>query len=421
MKILQINTTVGTGSTGRIAEEIDQTLQKYGHESYVAYNKSGPNTSGNNYLKIGNKLDVYLHGIKTRMLDAHGFGSKKVTEEFIKKVQKIDPDVIGLHNLHGYYLNIEILFDYLKEKQKPVLWTLHDCWPFTGHCSFFDYVNCDKWKTECYDCPLSDKYPASWFLDRSTENFHRKKEIFNGLENLTIVTPSHWLKDIVSQSFLSHYPVMVIHNGIDTTQFNPLSTERLKEKYNLFSQKVLLGIASVWDRRKGLNYFLELSKYLDEGYKIVLIGLSAREQKQLPENIIGIQRTENIDELVQWYNAADVFVNPTLVDNFPTTNLEALACGTPVVTFDTGGSPEAIDENTGIVVPKGDTKGLRDAISEILTWTSKFDQQKCRDRATELFNKEDRFRDYVNLYEEKQMTYNRNERKAIRNDKTHTA
>lgn len=400
MKALQINTTVSTTSTGRIAEEIGQTLQNHGHESFIAYKNLGPQGSKSDLIKIGDNLDVYLHGLKSRLLDQHGFGSKRATKNLLQKIIDIDPDVIGLHNLHGYYLNVEVLFNFLKKVQKPVIWTLHDCWPFTGHCSFFDYVSCEKWKTECHNCPLSDKYPASWLIDNSKKNFHRKKRLFNGLKNLIIVTPSRWLKNLVSQSFLSDYPVQVIHNGIDLEQFKPVETGRFEAKYKLSGKNILLGVASVWDRRKGLKYFLELSKHLDDSFRIILIGLPDEKIKQLPENIIGIQRTENIDELVSFYSAADVFVNPTLVDNFPTTNLEALACGTPVITFDTGGSPEAIDQDTGMVVQRGDSKGLHISVSKIVENGKPFYEKSCRHRAVKLYNKKDRFRDYLNLYKD---------------------
>lgn len=398
MKVLQINTTANTTSTGRIAEEIGQTLQKKGHESFIACKKAGPNGSTSHLIQVGAVYDVYIHGIMSRVLDRHGFGSKQATKKLVKEIDRIDPEVIGLHNLHGYYLNVEVLFHYLKEVQKPVVWTFHDCWPFTGHCSFFDYVSCDRWKTECYDCPLSDKYPASWFFDNSKDNFYQKKVLFNGLENLTIVTPSQWLKNLVQQSFLSDYPVEVIHNGIDLDQFKPEDPFDLISKYNLSGEKILLGVASVWDRRKGLDYFLELSKRLDDQFRIVLIGLSEQVIKSLPENIIGIKRTENVDELAAFYSLADVFVNPTLVDNFPTTNLEALACGTPVVTFDTGGSPEAISDDTGIVVAKGDISGLEESIFKMTTIKSEFISQKCREQAISYYNKKDRYRDYIDLY-----------------------
>ncbi|WP_138429455.1 glycosyltransferase [Fodinibius saliphilus] len=398
MKILQINSSVNTTSTGRIAEEIGQALQKQGHESFIASKKVGPGGSTSNLIHLGNKYDEYAHALKTRLFDRHGFGSKRTTQAFLRKLKEISPDVIGLHNLHGYYLNVEGLFNYLKEVQKPVVWTLHDCWPFTGHCSFFDYVSCEKWKTECRNCPLSDKYPASWFMDQSRRNFYHKKKLFNGIQDLTIITPSQWLATLVKQSFLGGYAVEVINNGIDLEKFWPTNADNINNRYNLFGKKVLLGVASVWDRRKGLKYFLELSKKLDDSFKIILVGLPEVEINRLPENIIGIQRTESLEELVSFYSVADVFVNPTLVDNFPTTNLEALACGTPVITFDTGGSPESIDEDTGMVVEKGNLKKLLEAIKVVCSKSERY-REACRNRAITHYDKKERYYDYVNLYE----------------------
>lgn len=399
MKVLQINTSVNTGSTGRIAEEIGKKLVSFGYESHIAFSKKGPSGSSSNLIQIGSTADVYIHALKTRLLDAHGFGSTQATKKLVMEICKIDPDLIGLHNLHGYYLNIKKLFSYLKNVQKPIVWTFHDCWPFTGHCSHFDYVSCDKWKTECHECPLSGKYPASWFVDNSRENFHRKKDLFNGLENLTIITPSHWLKNLVGQSFLSNYRVEVVHNGIDLDQFKPVDSREVISKYHLSEKKILLGVANVWDRIKGLNYFVELSRRLDDSFRIVLIGLSEEKSKGLPENIVAIQRTENIDELVSFYNIADMYINPTLADNFPTTNLEALACGTPVVTFDTGGSPEAVDEQTGIVVEKGNMEQLLEAVDKILSKSTENYQNNCRNRAIALYDKEERYSDYMSIYE----------------------
>lgn len=398
MKVLQINTSVNTTSTGRITEEIGEVLQRNGFESYIAYQKAGPVGSNSKLIRVGNNFDFYSHALQTRLFDRHGFGSKKATRNFISHVREINPDVIGLHNLHGYYLNVEVLFNFMKKVQKPVIWTFHDCWPFTGHCSHFEYVSCERWKTECYECPLSDKYPASWFLDNSTGNFRRKRKLFNGLQNLTIVTPSRWLATNVKQSFLSAYPVEVIYNGIDLEKFKPVDPQKVISKYSLHEKKILLGVASVWDRIKGFDYFLELSKRLDNNFSIIIIGLPEEKIKTLPSNIIGIQRTEDINELVSFYSAADVFVNPTMVDNFPTTNLEALACGTPVITFSTGGSPEAIDRNTGMVVQKGDVDALQLSIQTLLEHDGSRYRQNCRQRALELFNKDDRFRDYLNLY-----------------------
>jgi putative colanic acid biosynthesis glycosyltransferase len=396
LKVLQINTTVNSGSTGRIAENIGIVLIEAGHESYIAYGR-GAQPSASKKIKIGNKIDVYAHGLKTLLTDRHGFGSRKATLDFIQEIEKIQPDVIALHNLHGYYINIEVLFSYLKTAGIPVVWTLFDCWAFTGHCSYFDDVGCEKWKTQCGNCPKTRNYPRS-LVDGSKYNFKRKQELFTSLQNLEIITHSQWLAGLVQDSFLREYKVHVTPSAIDIETFTP-SPSNLLAQYKISEKKIILGCANIWSNRKGYADFLKLHKLLDsEQYQIVMIGLSQQEIKELPKGIIGLSRTESIEELAQWYTIADVFVNPTTQDNFPTTNLEALACGTPVVTYDTGGSPEAIDERTGRTVPKGDVQGLKLAIESLIKETKDLLAEACRVRAEEHFDARKRYQDYLNIF-----------------------
>lgn len=338
-RILFIN-SVCNGSTGTICKNLYKAALGVGHECCIAYGR-GEAPKGFNTIKIGNKLDFYLHVLKARLFDASGFGSKRATKEFIKKIDKFKPDIIHLHNIHGYYVNIEILFKYLKEHPEiKKVWTLHDCWAFTGHCAYYTYAKCDKWKSCCNGTCLNKKeYPKTIF-SRIRRNFNKKEQIFSDVENMVLVTPSKWLKSEVKNSFFKKYQVEVINNSVDTNIFKP-TPSNIKQKYNIEEKKVILGVASVWDKRKGLDTFIDLSKNLSSDYKIVLIGLSNDQIKNLPNNILGISRTENVNELVKWYSAAEVYFNPTLEDNYPTTNLEAIACGTPVVTFNTGGSPES--------------------------------------------------------------------------------
>ncbi len=406
MKILQVNTSVNTGSTGRIAEEIGQTIIAAGHTSYIAYGRPG-GKSQSHTIKIGSAFDQKMHGLQTRIFDTHGFASATATRRLVDEINCINPDVIHLHNLHGYYLHVGVLFDYLKRINKPVVWTLHDCWPFTGHCCYFDFVKCDKWKTHCEKCPLQKKYPESLVFDNSYKNFDIKKELFSGVNNLTLVTPSSWLAVLLQQSFLHRYPVSVIHNGIDLSVFKPITEDAfsIRQKLNIGNGAIILGVASVWDRRKGLKDFIQLSEKIDPADKIILLGLTKEQQEGLPRNIIAIERTENITEMVQLYNLATVFVNPTWVDNFPTTNIEALACGTPVITYDTGGSVEAIDGNTGWIVEKGNIESLVNAINTVKQKGKDFFVSKCRARAEALFNNKERFGDYIQLY---QSVLNRN-------------
>jgi putative colanic acid biosynthesis glycosyltransferase len=400
MKVLQVNTSVNTGSTGRIAEEIGLALQAAGHTSYIAYGRPG-GKSQSHTIKIGSAFDQKMHGLYTRIFDGHGFASATATKRLVDEMNCINPDVIHLHNLHGYYLHVGVLFDYLKKKNKPVIWTLHDCWPFTGHCCYFDFVHCDKWMTHCEKCPLQKRYPESLVFDNSYKNFEVKRSLFNGLDNLTMVTPSNWLSGLLRQSFLNKYPVSVIHNGIDLSVFTQLDDTALaiKQKLGIGNGAVILGVASVWDRRKGLKDFIQLSDKIGPADRIVLLGLSAKQQEGLPQNIIALERTESLAEMVQLYNLATVFVNPTWVDNFPTTNIEALACGTPVITYDTGGSVEAVDEHTGWVVKKGDIHALHTAVEAAAQKGKNFYSGKCRTRAEKLFSNQERFGDYINLYQ----------------------
>jgi glycosyltransferase involved in cell wall biosynthesis len=397
VKVLQINSVCGIGSTGRIVVQIHKLLKEKGYKSYVAYGRDYARDCDST-VRIGNKFDNYMHVAITRLFDRHGFGSKKATANFIEKVEKIDPDIIHLHNIHGYYVNIELLFKYIKEANKPVVWTLHDCWAFTGHCAYFDYIGCDRWKTGCYECPQKKTYPSSILIDNSKRNFERKKELFTGIKNMVIVTPSRWLAGLVKESFLKEYPVKripvkVINNGIDLEIFKPMESD-FRKRYGLENKFIILGVANVWDRRKGYDYFIKLSETLKQDEIIVMVGLTEKQKKNLPKNIIGITRTNNVKELAEIYSAADVFVNPTLEDNFPTTNLEALACGTPVVTFDTGGSPECVDESCGVVVEKGNLKELIEAIERIRLNT--FNKDYCINRAKD-FDKS-KYSEYLELY-----------------------
>ena len=398
MKVLQINTLVNSGSHGRIAEDIGLQVQEAGGESYIAFGR-GEARSRSQTVKIGGRFDTWTHLLRSRLFDRHGFASYRASRNFLRKVDRIRPDIVHLHNIHGYYLHIGLLFDYLAAKGIPVVWTLHDCWAFTGHCSYFDHIGCEKWKTHCVSCPNIGAYPASWFLDRSQRNFTDKRRLFTAPESMVLVTPSKWLSELVSDSFLAGYPVEVIHNGIDQQVFRPgIDTGEIKKKYGLEGKKIILGVASIWSARKGLSDFIKLSSLLHADERIVLIGLDDRQLKGLPSNITGLSKTENIHELAAFYNLADVFVNPTYLDNFPTTNIESLSCGTPVVSYNSGGSPEAVDSQTGVVVPKGDIEGLRKAISDLLATGKSVTGPHCVKRARERYNKTDRYKDYLGLY-----------------------
>lgn len=391
--LLQINVTANWGSTGKIAEQIGLCAMKHGWESYIAYGR-WCNPSKSHLIKVGNKLDMYMHYGEQRIRDNEGLCSRSATKQLIKRISEIMPDVVQLHNIHDHYLNYRLLFEYLNKTEIKVVWTLHDCWAFTGHCFHFVTKNCDKWKNGCFECPLKNEYPRT-FLDRSKEHWLLKKELFVGCKNLTIVPVSDWLANFVKESFLKEKRIHVIKNGVDLNIFKPSTSLNLSETNSKFK---IIAVSSVWYPDKGELDIYKLREMLSEDkFEITMVGLSVDQYKKLPKGIIGIQRTQNLQELVKLYSDANVLINPTYADTFPTVNLEALACGTPVITYRTGGSPEAIDEKTGVVIEPGDVDGLVEAIYRMKE--DSLSSADCRKRAEECFDKDKCFEKYVELYE----------------------
>lgn len=396
MKVLQINSVCGVGSTGRITTDLYKVMKENGIESKIAFGiGNAENIPQEDAFKFGNKFDYYIHNAVSRITDRAGFYSKINTLKLLKFIKSYEPDIIHIHTIHGYYVNIEILFNFLKEYKKPVIWTLHDCWSFTGHCAHFDLIGCTKWKTQCYNCPIHREYPKS-FTDNSRHIYKLKKQLFTGVENLTIVTPSQWLADLVKQSFLKDHTIRIINNGINLDVFKPIEND-IKIKYQCENKYLILGVAFGWGKKKGLDIFIELSKRLDENkYKIMLVGTDEHIEKDLPDNIISIHRTQNQNELAEIYSAADLFVNPTREDTYPTVNMESLACGTPVLTFNTGGSPEIIDETCGMVVEKDDIDSMYNEIINICE-NNVFTKEMCL-RKSRMFDKNEKYRNYIELY-----------------------
>ena len=391
--ILQINSCANWGSTGKIAEQINLVASAQGWETYIAYGRL-VNPSQSRLVHIGSTASQAVALAEARLFDNDGRANRIATKRLVKKIKEIKPDIIHLHNLHGYYINYKVLFEYLNNTTIPVVWTLHDCWSFTGHCSHFVSANCEKWKTHCVDCPLKKAYPASWWLDQSKKNYDLKKSLFSANKNLHIVAVSQWLAELAKQSYLKEADIRVINNGIDIKTFRPNTSEK-RTKFSI------LGVSSVWTQSKGLYDFYRLRKALDvDRYDITLVGLRDNQIKSLPNGIKGIARTNSVEELVGYYATADVFVNPTYGDTFPTTNLEALACGTPVITYRTGGGPESVTPDAGIVVNQGNIKELCEAIYTIQNNGKQYYSSACRNRAETCYNKEDRYREYVDLYKE---------------------
>ncbi len=391
MKVVQINAACGYGSTGKICVELSERMNDHGIENYIFH--SGDTVAYANADSCASKKYIRMQSLKAHLFGNWGFHSSGATKKMIAKLDSISPDILHLHNIHGHDCNLEMLFSYIKEKQIKVIWTFHDCWAFTGYCTYFDMAECNKWQSRCAQCVQRRTY--SWLFDRSQELFDKKKELFDGLD-LTIVTPSRWLADNVRQSFLHDYPVHVIPNGINLDIFKP-SPSDFRKKHGLEGKKILLGVSFEWERRKGIDVFIELAKRLPDAYAIVLVGTSSKVEKMLPENILAIRRTQNQQELAQIYSAADLFVNPTREDNFPTVNMEALACGIPGVTFNSGGSPECFDAETGSVVERNDVESL---IKEIIYICDEkpYTKEACINRAKG-YEKNGRYREYLELYE----------------------
>lgn len=352
MKILLINSVCGIGSTGKICGAIAKEYEKKGYEVKIAYGRDAqvPEEYRKYAVQIGNSTEVKMHALKSKLWDAHGLGSKKATKEFLEWATKYNPDELWLHNIHGYYIHYELLFDWIKSRPKmKVYWTLHDCWAFTGHCAYFSYVGCEKWKSGCGGCPQLKEYPSSLGVDNSDKNFQRKKKAFLGVQDMTLITPSKWLASLVKESFLGQYPIKVSYNTIDHNIFKP-TPGNFREKYGIKNKKVVLGVASVWEPRKGLDDFLQLSSMLSDDYAIVLIGLSKKQCENLPNNVIGIERTNNQEELAMIYTTADVFVNPSKEETFGMTTVEALACGATPIVYKGTACEEIVDMYGGIAV-----------------------------------------------------------------------
>ncbi len=397
MKIVSIN-FCNFGSTGKMMLEITERSRDDRNQSIVCYPKSRDNSKKHKKedIVIGNRFTRNLHIRLAEISGLNGCFSFFSTLRFLNRLNKFLPDIIHLHNLHGWYINLPMLFRFIKKYEIPVVWTLHDCWAFTGQCPHFTMVKCDKWKTGCYDCPQYREYPAA-LVDRTKTMWKLKKEWFTEVENMTIVTPSQWLADLVKQSFLKDYSVKVIHNGIDLNIFKPTSSS-FKERYGITEKHIVLGVAFGWGKRKGLDVFVELSRRLPPEYQIVLVGTDDSTDKLLPDNIISIHRTQNQTELAEIYTAADLLVNPTREENYPTVNMEAIACGTPVLTFKTGGSPEILSDNTGAVVNCDDINAMEEEIIRICE-THPYSEESCVERA-KLFDMNNMIKEYINLYKE---------------------
>lgn len=391
MRVVQINLTARQGGTGRVCHGINNLLNECNIESYTLFSSNQSQSSFE--IKYASDFRRKINALISKVIGNYGFNSHLMTRRLISHLKKLKPDIIHLHNLHGHNVNLKMLFKYFKKNPKiKLFWTFHDCWSFTGYCPYFEMANCEKWKSGCGACPQRKKY--SWFFDKSKRLYERKRKLFEGLD-FTITTPSKWLADVIKESYFKDYEIKVINNGVDLNVFKPTESN-FREEYNLQNKYIVLGVSLGWEKRKGLDDFIELSKRLPENYQIVLVGTNKKIDKLLPDNIISIHRTNNVTELAKIYTAVDVFANPTKEEVFGLVNVEALACGTPVVTYNSGGSPECIDKSCGIIVSKNDIDGLEIAIKNICE-NKLFAEDLCIQRAKSLDNKII-YSEYMKLY-----------------------
>lgn len=400
MKIIEIN-AFNIGSTGRIMLQLKKKAEQCGNTVYcfVPAERINIKNRKNNEIIIGSILERQIHLKLGKLSGFNDCFSYFSTRRLIKKIDEIQPDLIHLHNIHNCYLNLSLLFKYIKKNNINIVWTFHDCWPFTGRCPHFVINNCQKWKNGCNNCTYDkNEYPYE-LRDRTKFLWKYKQKNFTGIDNMKIVTPSFWMKNLVAQSFMKEYETIVINNGIDLNIFKPTQSG-FRLKYNISENNiVLLGVAFDWNYKKGLNTFIKLATELKEIYKIVLVGTNKDVDKLLPKNVISIHRTNSQKELAAIYSAADFFINPTLEDTFPLVNIESLACGTPVITFNTGGCAESITEECGYVVNDNKYETLIDILlTQSLKRKGKSNiSEKCVERAR-LYNNEKKYKEYIDLY-----------------------
>lgn len=405
---LEITIEANTGSTGRASEALCDALESEGWNCIIAYGRTNHQSKHKTY-NIGHRLDQLWHVAISRLFDAHGLGSRLATRRLITFIKASQPSVIHLRNIHGYYIHYPTLFEYLATVKIPVLWTLHDAWSFTGHCSHFAGVGCDKWKTGCGGCPQVREYPKSIWLDRSSHNYALKKQYFTQVPTLQLICVSHWLAEKVKQSFFGEkIPVHTIVNGVDTDIFKPLNDpkaiETIRHKYGITAPKVVLAMARPWSRKKGFYDILQLSEILEQTHaasevQVVMVGINNREKRYLPKNVVGIQRTENLSDLCALYNLADVYVNASVEESFGLTTAESLACGTPVIGYDNTGTREILlglmfPNSAAITVPTGDVYAVANAIKTIIT-TESINPNTSRRYIETKYNKSRQITDYM--------------------------
>lgn len=382
--LLQINVDANNGSNGSIARDIGSIALAKGWKSYLAYGRRAI-PSDSELIRIGNNVDIGIHGVISRLFDLHGLGSIISTFFFLRKVKRIKPDIVHLHNIHGYFINYRMLFNYLDKEKIPIVWTFHDCWPFTGHCGHFIGFNCYRWQKKCGKCPAKKSYPASFFLDNSANNYSLKKRLFTSLPTIHVVTVSNWLKSVVEQSFFKKYDITTIYDGIDIDSFK-YTESNLKEELGVLGKYVLVAAAANWSKSKGWDDYLAISKVLPDNYVIILIGVNPSQIANLPSNIIGIPHVEGREKLAEYYSIADILLNLSYAETFGMTTAEAMACGTPGISYNITACPELLTPETGIVVEPGNIQQVLNAIEQIIRKGKDSYRTACRQRVIDNYN-----------------------------------
>lgn len=400
--LLQIAITAGGGSIGSITTQIgDSFVKTFGGNSFITYHfRCYPSPSSKNIsIKVGTPLSFLVHILWTRLFDAHGLASWYDTKKLIRVIEEKHIDIVHLHNIHGYYVNIKMLINYLRENNIPVVWTIHDCWNFTGHCAHYYEVNCYRWKKGCAKCPYKKRYPKSILMNRSAHMFNFKKELFTSLDNVVLIPVSNWQEEILRESFLGNKRIIRVYNGIDTDVFRPCdNTDSIKSKYGLKNRFVLLGVATGWGPDKGSLDYIKLSKLLPKDYQIVLVGLNDDAAKQFPSDIMCLPRTNSQNELVELYSVADVLMSLSYQESMGLTIVEAMACGTPAIVYNNTAQPELVNTNTGIVVETGNVDQVYSAVKDIRKKGKQFYSNFCRERAESFFSNTKCYGQYMEVY-----------------------
>ena len=392
-KLLIINVALNWGSTGRIAEQVGSLAKDNGWNVMIAHGARYQNPTQFSHYQVSSSFEEKMHWGISQFWDGQGRGSWFATKRLLKEIDAFQPDVVHMHVIHGYYINYGLIMNYFKEKNIPVVWTLHDCWAFTGHCAYFTAANCEKWKTQCGQCPIPHDFPNT-YLDRSKANYNRKKQVYGDMQNLVLAPVSQWLGDLVKESFLGKHDIQVVYNGIDVDVFKP-SVSNFKEKLGIEGKYLLLGVAQGFDERKGLKDFFKLSEMLPDDYQVVLLGAMEDEIAIAPTSVIALPKTESLQELVEAYSAADVLLSLSYEETFGLTPVEAMACGTPAIVYNNTAQPEHITPETGFVVENGDLDTLVTRIKTLCENGKANYSEACRERAVNVYNKDNCYNMYI--------------------------